>query len=456
MDIQKMVDTITREVMESLNKGASVPPSGQVLIVCGSEKAEEVSLAGFLEAMEGLLGVTWLVPRDLRSSLSSTVLRGGAPVLTFEETPDVSDLVEKCSRMVVGILSLGTLAGLALLLDQDPTVRLVEKALVRGREVQVYCFLPALTPALKKRADSYMKDLVSSGMVVKGISSDVAAGPVSQAPERKDGKSSCAAVSQGECSACGQCANLVAEKVGAVVEAGASRVSSAIGMTPASSDVGKMIDHTLLKADATRDEVIKLCGEARKYSFASVCINPSNVKLSSECLRGTPVKVCTVIGFPLGATTSMTKAMETRDAIANGASEIDMVINVGALKAGNYELVQKDIEAVIEAAQGALVKVIIETALLTDEEKVTACLLARDAGADFVKTSTGFGPGGATAHDVALMRQTVGRYMGVKASGGIRDFKTAQEMIQAGATRIGASASVAIVKGGGTKQEKGY
>ncbi|MDQ7822125.1 MAG: deoxyribose-phosphate aldolase [Candidatus Eremiobacteraeota bacterium] len=212
-------------------------------------------------------------------------------------------------------------------------------------------------------------------------------------------------------------------------------------------ELALMIDHTLLKPDATREDVIKLCKEAKQYVFASVCVNPGYVKLSAECLKGSPVKVCTVIGFPLGATTSVTKAMETRDAIANGAEEIDMVINVGALKAGNYDLVEKDIEAVVEAASGYLVKVIIEAALLTDEEKVMACKLSKRAGADFVKTSTGFGPGGATAHDVELMRQTVGKYMGVKASGGIRDFATAQKMIKAGATRVGASASVAIVKG---------
>jgi deoxyribose-phosphate aldolase len=456
VDIQKMVDAITREVMQNLKVEGPAPSSGRVLVVCGPEEAEDSSLAVFLKAMEPMTDVTWLVPRSLRGRLSSTVMRGGAPVLALEENPDISGLIEECSCLEVGVLSLGALASLALFMDREPMVRLVLKALFRGREVKVHPCLPPLTPAVKKRADSYIGDLISSGMAVAGLAADESKGPVSRVTEPRDGKSACAALSQGECSACGHCASLVADRVGAVVSAGASRVSSGIGMAPASSDVGKMIDHTLLKADATRDEVIKLCDEARKYDFASVCINPSNVKLASECLRGSPVKVCTVIGFPLGATTSMTKAMETRDAIANGASEIDMVINVGSLKAGNYELVRKDIEAVIEAAQGALVKVIIETALLTDEEKVTACLLARDAGADFVKTSTGFGPGGATAHDVALMRQTVGQYMGVKASGGIRDLKTAQEMIQAGATRIGASASVAIVKGGGTKPEKGY
>ncbi|HEY4001404.1 MAG TPA: deoxyribose-phosphate aldolase [Candidatus Xenobia bacterium] len=207
------------------------------------------------------------------------------------------------------------------------------------------------------------------------------------------------------------------------------------------------IDHTLLKADATREQVIQLCDEARKNGFASVCINPTWVSLAAEKLAGSTVKVCTVIGFPLGATTTVVKGLETRDAIANGAQEIDMVINVGALKARDYDLVQRDIAAVVEAAHGALVKVILETALLNDEEKVKACELSVAAGADYVKTSTGFGPGGATDHDVALMRQTVGQFMGVKASGGIRDFATAQKMVAAGATRIGASASVAIVKG---------
>ncbi|MCL5037017.1 MAG: deoxyribose-phosphate aldolase [Chloroflexi bacterium] len=207
------------------------------------------------------------------------------------------------------------------------------------------------------------------------------------------------------------------------------------------------IDHTLLKPDATREQVLKLCEEARKYKFASVCINPGYVKLCADALKGTVVKVCTVIGFPLGATTSVAKAMETRDAIANGAEEIDMVINVGALKAGNYDLALEDIKAVRDACRGKILKVILETSLLTDEEKIKGCELSKQAGADFVKTSTGFGGGGATVHDIALMRKTVGKYMGVKASGGIRDFETAQQMIKAGATRIGASASVAIVKG---------
>lgn len=185
----------------------------------------------------------------------------------------------------------------------------------------------------------------------------------------------------------------------------------------------KMIDHTLLKADATRGQIAEICAEAKQYDFASVCVNPTWVKYSAELLAGTDVKVCTVIGFPLGATTSAVKAFETKDAIANGAGEIDMVINIGALKNGEYDIVLNDIKAVVEAANGTLVKVIIETCFLTDEEKVKACQLSVEAGADFVKTSTGFGTAGATAEDIALMRKTVGPDLGVKASGGVRSLE---------------------------------
>lgn len=213
-------------------------------------------------------------------------------------------------------------------------------------------------------------------------------------------------------------------------------------------NVAKMIDHTLLKADATKDQVTKLCQEAKEYTFASVCVNPTWVKYAAEQLAGTEVKVCTVIGFPLGATTPETKAFETTNAIENGAGEVDMVINIGALKDGDYELVEADIRAVVEAAKGkALSKVIIETCLLTDEEKVKACELSVKAGADFVKTSTGFSTGGATVADIELMRKTVGPDIGVKASGGVRSVEDAENMMKAGATRIGASSGVAIVNG---------
>ena len=209
----------------------------------------------------------------------------------------------------------------------------------------------------------------------------------------------------------------------------------------------KYIDHTLLKAFATSQEIINLCAEANKYDFASVCVNPCNVALAKKCLQGTDVKICTVIGFPLGANTSDVKAYETTSAIANGADEVDMVINIGALKEGNLDYVYEDIKAVVDAANGVLVKVIIETCYLTKEEIVAVCELSKKAGADFVKTSTGFGTGGAKAEDVKLMRETVGPNMGVKASGGVRNKEDFEKMIEAGANRIGCSAGVQIMEG---------
>ncbi|MDG0790889.1 deoxyribose-phosphate aldolase [Cohnella ginsengisoli] len=209
------------------------------------------------------------------------------------------------------------------------------------------------------------------------------------------------------------------------------------------------IDHTALKPETSRDDIVRLCEEAMQYRFATVCVNPYWVKTAAGLLDGSGVGITTVIGFPLGATSTFAKAAEARDAIASGATEIDMVLNVGALKSGLYEEVERDIARVAEACEGeAVLKVILETGLLSDEEKVKACELCVAAGADFVKTSTGFGPGGATADDIALMRRTVGPDVGVKASGGVRDAKTARAMIAAGATRIGASASIAIVTGG--------
>src|SRR3989442_10264076 len=216
----------------------------------------------------------------------------------------------------------------------------------------------------------------------------------------------------------------------------------------AAREVARYIDHTLLKPEATRVEILKVCEEGVRFGFASVCINPIWVREAACALRASGVKVCTVIGFPLGANAPDTKSYEARRAIFDGASELDMVINIGALKSGDHDLVSRDIRSVVEVAHevGYICKVIMETARLTDDEKVSACLIAKEAGADFVKTSTGFSKGGATAADVALMRRVVGGEMGVKASGGVRDLKQAQEMIQAGATRIGASVGVKIIQ----------
>jgi deoxyribose-phosphate aldolase len=232
-----------------------------------------------------------------------------------------------------------------------------------------------------------------------------------------------------------------------VLDAGATRVGvHATGGAP--SDVAGMIDHTLLKPDATRQNIEELCREAIQFRFATVCVNPTWVATCARLLSGSGVGVCSVVGFPLGATTADVKEYETRRAIFDGAREIDMVINVGALKSGDLRIVERDIEAVTRPCReaGALSKVIIEAALLTDDEKVTACTLAKAAAADYVKTSTGFGPGGATAADVALMRRVVGADMGVKAAGGVRDLESVKAMIAAGATRVGASAGVKIVQ----------
>ncbi|WP_112179474.1 MULTISPECIES: deoxyribose-phosphate aldolase [Paraliobacillus] len=212
-------------------------------------------------------------------------------------------------------------------------------------------------------------------------------------------------------------------------------------------ELANKIDHTILKADTTKAQVLQVCEEAKEHGFYSVCINPTWVEETNQALSDSDVKVCTVIGFPLGATTSEVKAIETSDAIRKGANEIDMVINIGKLKSGDYTVVETDIKAVVAAAKDkALVKVIIETSLLTDEEKVKACELAVQAGADYVKTSTGFSTGGATVEDIALMRKTVGPNIGVKASGGVRDRETAIALVKAGASRLGASSGIAIIK----------
>jgi len=250
------------------------------------------------------------------------------------------------------------------------------------------------------------------------------------------------------------CPTFCSADVQRIVDAGAERIGVVLGETATAHDWARLIDHTLLKPDASESDIQKLCEEAAQFGFASVCVNPGWVKRATEFLRGTGVPVCTVIGFPLGATLPDVKAYEARRSIFNGAREVDMVINVGALKSGDDCAVEDDIRAVVSAAHenGVLCKVIIETALLTDEEKVRACLAAKNAGADFVKTSTGFSKGGATVHDIALMRRTVGSTLGVKASGGVKGIDDARAMFEAGATRIGASVGVKITQEAGGQE----
>jgi deoxyribose-phosphate aldolase len=272
-----------------------------------------------------------------------------------------------------------------------------------------------------------------------------------------------ALAAQGAC-ACGDptchgaCAAHCSDTVRGVVSNGAGRISYSGDGAEVPRDLARYIDHTLLRPDATAADIDRLCDEAREFGFAAVCVNPTWVRRCAQRLRGSGVRVASVVGFPFGASTTDVKALEARRAIRDGAREIDMVINVGALKSGDHELVRRDIEKVADACReaGALSKVIIEAALLTDEEKVVSSHLAKAAKADFVKTSTGFGPGGATVHDVLLMRETVGPKLGVKAAGGIRSAEDAREMIAAGATRIGASASVHIVTGEETSSGRRY
>jgi deoxyribose-phosphate aldolase len=264
----------------------------------------------------------------------------------------------------------------------------------------------------------------------------------------KETVSFCVADDQG-CIDCGYCAVKKPEAVRNILNSGADRIGARPGINGAKIDreLAATIDHTLLKPDATREQLIKLCEEAKQYGFATVCVNSSNIPLVARELKGSSVKPIAVVGFPLGAATSQAKAFEAREAIRAGAEEIDMVINIGALKSKDYKKVYEDIKAVVEVSKPHKVKVIIETAQLNDQEKVIACALSKTAEAAFVKTSTGFGGGGATVEDVALMRRVIGRDMEVKASGGIRTREDAEKMIRAGADRIGASASVAIVTG---------
>jgi len=251
------------------------------------------------------------------------------------------------------------------------------------------------------------------------------------------------------CAECNErCSHLCVHKTQKAVEAGAARISAGGEVASVDAQIAHLIDHTLLKPDATRDQIRKLCEEAVKFGFASVCINPWNVAQAAELVRGSEVKVCTVVGFPLGATLPQVKIYETDAVIKLGAQEIDMVINIGALKSGLDDTVEADIRGVVDASHrgGAICKVILETALLTIEEKVRGSLAAKNAGADFVKTSTGFSTGGATAEDVSLMRAVVGGEIGIKAAGGVRSFEDFQKMVAAGATRVGASASVKILE----------
>ncbi len=380
----------------------------------------------------------------------------GAIIVTEYSSDYFNNVLRQCDNIYVPILSLNTAAKIVSLnADTLGTITIVF-GLMYGKPVivakdSIYCcgIEPEnIPPPMARKIAEVINKLTQMGIRITEIGSLAQTSPGSSfyVPE----KAYTVGTSGKDLDLHGK--SQIAVK--ALVNGGASRITSESGINGYDMGIASYIDHTILKADATEDEIKTLCEEADSYKFASVCVNPTNVAKAAEYLQGSPVKVCTVIGFPLGATTPTVKAIETRDAIANGADEVDMVINVGALKSGNDALVREDIEAVVNAARGkAIVKVILETALLTKEQIVKGSLLAKLSGADFVKTSTGFSTAGALVEDIALMRNTVGPEMGVKASGGIRTHEIAEDMIKAGATRIGASASIAIVKGAETNPE---
>lgn len=490
--MEAIVEQIAREVMlklksESTNRGSSYspPPPRVGTPVSGTANSAVLLTANFKVISQVIDQVKAILSPGGKLIVSSYVYEnfGGESLgknysLLHARNTSAQKALEGVDHLIIPAMSINSLSKAANLMADSFATIVLTQALIDGIKVTVADesvidanrYFPS---GVAKKIDSFRRELESMGVAFQrsaGLKvtpshkcSDCAAGncasctscstvtptvakPTIPTTPPATAKANTDACTPESCSkSYASCVTYCANKVKNVIEAGANRVDKGLDAPIPGPELARYIDHTLLKANATRDEIIKLCEEARENSFASVCVNPANVALAAQLLRGSPVKVCTVIGFPLGATSSFVKAMETRDSVANGATEIDMVINVGALKSKDYELVKNDIARVVESAGGNTVKVILETSLLNDEEKVKACELSKLAGADFVKTSTGFSTGGATMEDVCLMRQVVGPHMGVKASGGIRDTETAQRMIQMGATRIGASASVAIV-----------
>jgi deoxyribose-phosphate aldolase len=472
---EELVRRISEQVLAKLNQEKSVQQEPGVSQIHGSKQSVStydsviiLLCGGDMELEEVYRQIAMITSRYsniyIVMTKSATQIIGIPKIRSISEggtiiTEYTQEFHEKvlpfADALYVPVLSLNTGAKVAALnADSLGTVTMVF-ALMNGVPVvaaknSLYCCQKSpenIPPPIIQRIGQIINQLREIGVMVldiRELSRDV---PVQKVPST--------GIPYTVSSAGKEVANEYTAAYKILVNGGASRIGVDPGQTNFDQALAGYIDHTVLKADATEEEIQKLCEEAKEYEFASVCVNPTNVKLAKSFLQNSPVKVCTVIGFPLGATTPTVKAIETRDAVANGAEEVDMVINVGALKSGNDDLVKRDIEAVVQAAEGkALVKVILETALLSKEEIIKGSLLSKLGGADFVKTSTGFSTAGALVEDVALMRETVGPEMGIKAAGGIRTHEAAEEMIKAGATRIGASASVSIVKGTSSSDEK--
>lgn len=452
----------TKEKMNREQTNFNLDKSGKVIfLLCGgNQKLDEVYQ--FMEEISRRASKVFVVmsraaTRILGVPTVRKASQGGTIITEYNES--FMEILDKTDCIYVPILSLNTAAKVSLMnADTLATItmvfgRMLSKPVIATTDSLYCCQVEKekIPDNMNKHIDDIILRLASMGITMLEMDDliKICSDDGSTTGKYSANKTIVPGCLDGECNECGLCVTTRTDSVMSMIDHGASRIAARPGVgSNIDSSLAKYIDHTLLKADATEKQIKELCEEAVTYSFASVCINPTNVALAAKFTKNSSVKVCTVIGFPLGATTPTVKAIETRDAIANGAEEIDMVINVGALKSGNDARVREDIEAVVAAAKGkAIVKVILETALLTKEEIVKGCLLSKMANANFVKTSTGFSTAGATTEDIRLMRETVGPTMGVKASGGIRSKEIAEKMIAAGATRIGASASIAIVKG---------
>jgi deoxyribose-phosphate aldolase len=430
-----LIAQITKEVMAELGAAAKSQPAdggkpakpataAQSILVIATG-AQDVPETLSRLAASGSHRIILAAPKYGRSLLAGADLSGATVHYLDMGKPDECHLLSGADVVVVPNLEAPLLNKVAQFRTDSWPAKQIVNALAQGKPV----FVPG------KGTESWAAKAKGLGMRVGGWETLFALQ---------------GATGGGDCHTCetqGHCATRCTDKVGAALTAGAKRISSPSEQAGVAGGLAGYIDHTLLKAEATEAEILKLCAEARQFKFASVCVNPGWVALCARQLKGSGVMVCTVVGFPLGATSTAAKVCETRKALEDGADEIDMVLNVGALKSGQKDIVEQDIRAVKQACGRHTLKVILETSLLKDDEKVTACELSKRAGADFVKTSTGFGSGGATVADIALMRRTVGPELGVKASGAVRDTQTAEAMIAAGATRIGASASIAIATG---------
>lgn len=423
MEWQRIKERVTEEVLRQLQAEGSSPVKAQqtapdytsdFLVVVAGPVTEKVAALG--QVLAGAGKVTFVAQEAVPAlTACGQVITEGAEAVAHH-------LVQGAGRIMVPSLYVGVAAKVSNLIGDCLASAVLLEAALNGKPAEVArdgMQVPnEANWAIRRKVEEILQAMRTFGFVVTDLESLAA-----------------------------EAARLPKVRAAAQSPAAAPARAEVAVTDDYDRALARMIDHTLLKPEATAEQIIKLCAEARAYNFMSVCVNPGWVPLAAQELQGSDVKVCTVIGFPLGATNTESKAFETTESIRQGATEVDMVINVGALKSGQYDRVLADIKAVVEAARGrALTKVIIETGLLTDAEKVKACELSKQAGADFVKTSTGFGPGGATPEDIALMRKTVGPELGVKASGGVRDYDAAVAVVNAGANRIGASASINIVK----------